>query len=331
MTPDRLRVYITVDTETSLGGAWGNPASEPLPLDGPVFGRRGSRCYGIPLIMDILEEHGFRATFFTEVFCAYSLGYAAVEQLFRYILDRGHDPQLHLHPVYRFYRDARRGEPGREIDLMWRLSADEQAELIGEGVSLFQELSGKTPRAYRAGCYGASETTVEILKQNGVAIDSSYNMAYQGVNCGFQRQQLNAPEVIAGILEFPVTVFRVAGSPGYKPLEISAVSAGEILLVIRALREAGCRDVVLVLHSFSLLKNLGLRFDRCRPDHIVIQRLRRLCATLSELKTEVEVGVLGEIDLKRIPVPQPQIVPSVGWMRPSMRKVVQGMNRLPWV
>jgi len=303
----------------------------PLPLERPVFGKYGSRFYGIPLIMDILEEHQLRATFFTEVFCAYVLGHEEVAKVLRLIRERGHDAQLHLHPTYRFYRDFLAGQPRRETDLVYQLTAEEQRDLIGEGVHLFRELSGHLPRAYRAGCYGGSEITLQALRENDVKIDSSYNLAYLGYTCGFQAQGLNAPVVMEGVQEFPVTVFRVAGSQGYKPLEISAVSVKEILMTMRGLQNAGCRDIVLVLHSFSLLKNLGVRYDHYRPDHIVIRRLRKLCAALAELKDEVEVAVLGEADGHSTLPPQPQFIPSAGWLRPAMRKIVQGVNRFPWL
>jgi peptidoglycan/xylan/chitin deacetylase (PgdA/CDA1 family) len=328
---DRVRVYITVDTETSLGGAWRNVGPGPLPLDRTVFGRYGSRFYGIPLIMDILEEHGFRATFFIEVFCAYLLGHEEVAKVFRTVQERGHDPQLHLHPAQRFYRDFLAGQPRREQDLMFELPIDDQRQLIGEGVRLFKELSGKAPRAYRAGCYGGSERTLTALREHGIEIDSSYNTAYLGETCGFKTALLNAPVVIENVHEFPVTVFRTVGSNNYKPLEISSVSVREILATLRSMQASGCRDAVLVLHSFSLLKNLGLRFEHCRPDRIVIQRLRKLCRALSELKEEFEVVVLGEVDLRSIAIPQSQVIPYLGWVRPSIRKCIQGINRLPWL
>jgi hypothetical protein len=330
MTGDRLRVYITVDTETSMGGAWRHRDYAPLPLDRPVFGNYHSRQYGIPLIMDILETYGFRATFFTEVFCSYIVGREEVASVFRHIRERGHDPQLHLHPTYRFYRDFLAGQPRQETDLMFQLPEDEQRRLIGEGIERFEQFTGQRPRAYRAGCYGASETTLKVLREHGVEIDSSYNLAYLGTSCGFQTESLNAPLTIEGVHEFPVTCFRVSGLAGYKPLEISAVSVAEILATIQLLREAGCLDVVLSLHSFSLLKNRGLRFEHCRPDHIVIRRLHRLCAALAERKSEIEVGVLGELALPSTLQPQPQVIPALGWLRPSLRKFLQGVNRLPF-
>jgi hypothetical protein len=331
MSSDAIRVYFTVDTETSMGGAWSNPSYTPLPLDCTVFGRYGSRSYGIPLIMNILEDYGFRATFFTEVFCAYNVGYEPVASALRSIQARGHDAQLHLHPEQRFYRDFRGGGKRREESLMFTFPAAEQSELIREGVALFRELSGKTPRVYRAGCYGGSEMTLRALRDNGIAIDSSYNLAYLGNTCGFERQRLNAPVMLEGIHEFPVTVFRVSGLPGYKPLEISAVSVSEIIATIRHLQKAGCQDVVLVLHSFSLLKNAGIRYESCRPDHLVIRRLKKLCGVLSQLSGEVEVCVLGEAPLSFPSAAQPQVIPSLPWLQPSLRKIAQGINRFPWL
>jgi hypothetical protein len=330
MTGDKTRVYITVDTETSMGGAWRNPEYAPLPLDLTIFGRYRSEEYGIPLIMSILEEHGFRATFFTEVFCSYNVGCEAVAAVLRYIQDRGHDAQLHLHPEQRFYRDFLRGGKRREEGFMFALPAAEQRQLIREGVELFRQLSGKAPRAYRAGCYAASEVTLRALRENGVEIDSSYNLAYLGSTCGFEIKPLNAPTVLEGIYEFPVSVFRVAGLDGYKPLEISAVSVSEIMTTIRCLQQAGCRDVVLVLHSFSLLKNLGVRYEHCRPDQIVIRRLTKLCGVLAELRDELEVCVLGDADLSSLPDSQPHVIPSLQWLRPGIRKIAQAVNQLPW-
>ena len=331
MAVDKVRVYITVDTETSMGGAWRNPEYSPLPLERPVFGKLGTEFYGIPLIMDILGQHGFKATFFTEVFCAPVVGRDQVARVFDTILSRGHDPQLHLHPTYRFYRDFLDGKPRRETDLMFQLPAEEQRQLIGEGIGLFKELSGRLPCAFRAGCYGAAESTLAALRDNGITIDSSYNLAYLDYTCGFRVRPLNAPVRIEGVYEFPVTVFRVPGSAGYKPLEISAVSVGEIVSTINCLRTAGCQDVVLVLHSFGLLKNLGTRYENCRPDRIVIQRMRNLCAALSRMGSEVQVMVFGELDLKSVPEAQPQVIPSLGLWKPVIRKFVQGMNRLPWL
>lgn len=330
MAADKIRVYFTIDVETSMGGSWNDPGYEPLGLERTVFAKYDSRFYGIPLIMDILEEHGFRGTFFTEVFSAYAVGQDEWSKVFRMIRTRGHDAQLHLHPVFRFYRDRSAGKPARHLDLMHKLSVGEQREFIREGIALFTSMNGRAPRAFRAGCYGASEATLQILSENGVLIDSSYNLAYLGNICGFKIRPLNAPTMIGGVYEFPLTVFRVFGSNRYRMLEIGAVSVSEALATIRLLQATGCKDVVLSLHSFSFLKTVDIRYRRCRPDYILIQRMRSLCRALGALREEIEVRCLGEIDLPFKPLPQPQVIPSMGFVRPTMRTVVQGINRLAW-
>jgi hypothetical protein len=327
---NKLKVYFTIDTETSMGGAWHNGAG-PVPLAKPVWGEHGSEKYGISLIMDILEAHRFRGTFFVEVFCSYLVGKSELQRVFRCIQDRGHDAQLHLHPVQRFYHDFIQGGARREQDLMFRFPVDEQRALIGEGIRIFEELCGKRPRAYRAGCYAASESTLEALRQNDIAIDSSYNLSALDRTCGFRRRPLNAPTTIGGIREFPVTNFLSGPGRSYKPVEISAVSVEEVLAALMSMRDAGCRDAVLVFHSFSFLKNRGERYERARPDRIVIQRFRSLCAELLRMRDSFEVAVLGEASVEPVLGTDEQFVPSLGWWKPGVRKAVQAWNRMPWV
>jgi hypothetical protein len=230
-----------------------------------------------------------------------------------------------------FYRNYLQGGPRREQDLMFELPAEEQRELIREGIALFRKFSGRQPRAYRAGCYGASEVTLAALRENGILIDSSYNLCFLDQTCGFRKRPFNAPLMMEGVCEFPITNFLSSFGESYKNLEISAVSVEEILRTLRRVREAGCCDVVLVFHSFSFLKGRDVRFERCQPDRIVMRRFRNLCAALSQMRDEVEVTVLGDVDLRKVSFDQPQFVPSMGWIRPAVRKAVQGLNYIPWV
>jgi hypothetical protein len=215
--------------------------------------------------------------------------------------------------------------------LMCDLSLQEQEDLIGDGVRLFRQLAGFAPRAYRAGCYGASETTLAVLRRNNIEIDSSYNLCYLDQTCKFQTRPLNGPAVIDGMQEYPVTVFSVRYQSGYKPLEVGAVSVAEILATIASLREAGCRDVVLSLHSFSLMKNLEGTKGPCRPDRLVIHRFRALCRALAQMDSEIEVPVMGDLSLPATPWRGSEHVPSLGWSQPLVRKIAQGVNRLQWI
>jgi len=330
MPTEKIRVYFTVDTESSMNRAWVDPSKRPLSLDMAVFGHTGSKSYGIPLIMDILEAHNFRGTFFTEVLCSHVLGDEAVGKVFSYIRQRGHDTQLHLHPTYyHYYRYSQGGEPPREQDLMYRLPVEEQEQLFSMGVALFKQFEGKAPRAYRAGCYGASEQTLEIIKRHGIEIDSSYNLCYLDQTCGFRHRPLNGPRLFGDVQEFPVTNFRVEHQSGYKPLEICAVSVAEILRTIDGLAADGCRDVVVSLHSFSFMKRFSE--NGCQPDRVTIQRFKRLCKEIALRSDEIEVCTMGDTTWRSNGSSRSDSVPSVGWARPLVRKVVQGVNRIPWV
>jgi hypothetical protein len=330
MRNDKMRVYFTVDTETSMAGAWNDSSRRPLPLERSVFGRDGSRQYGIPLIMDILEEHGFRGTFFIEVLCSHILGREEVRRVFECVEQRGHDAQLHLHPVYWYYRQFLDGGVRMEKDLMFQLPLEEQDRLFGMGVELFREFTGRTPRAYRAGCYGAAEPTLGVMRRYGIELDSSYNLAYLDRSCGFQYRPLNGPRMLEGVHEFPVTNFRVASVPGTKSIEVGAVSPGEILAAMESLERAGCRDVVISLHSFSFLKTMN--GQQCRPDRVAIHRFRKLCRTLAESPSKFEVPVMGSARVPDGSTPRgSDHVPCLSWVRPFTRKLVQGLNRVPWV
>jgi len=95
-----VNVFITVDTEHSIGGAFMRKDARPVGNDRRVWGRIGTKVYGIPLIMDIADSFGLKLTFFVEVLNKYFFGENESREVCEYILKRGHDVQLHLHPNY---------------------------------------------------------------------------------------------------------------------------------------------------------------------------------------------------------------------------------------
>ena len=48
----KVNVFLTVDTEHSIGGAFSDPALQPVGNARRIFGRLGGKEYGIPLQMD---------------------------------------------------------------------------------------------------------------------------------------------------------------------------------------------------------------------------------------------------------------------------------------
>jgi hypothetical protein len=333
-----VNVYITIDTECSLGGAWENPDWKPVGPDRAVLGRIGSQLYGIPLIMDILEEYNLRGTFFCEVLVRDLLGESELKQAYAPILQRGHDAQLHLHPVFHYYHLVTQGRMRREdlpprMDLIGGLPFDIQIELLKKGSSIFREIFGSMPTAFRAGCYGASMSTLSALEKVGITYDSSFNAAYLADSCLMgPRKPTNVPWRNGSVWEIPVTTFETgAGSMrGLKPLEVSAVSLWELQEVLEQAERLGQGTATVMLHSFAFLKRADVQFRKMRPDRLVIRRFRKFCNFLDRNKARFPVLTFSQIT-KPAENPPNTPLPRMGVLIPAARKLVQATNRIYWL
>ncbi len=328
-------VYITVDTETSLGGAWENAQSKPVHPERAILGRIGSKLYGLPLVMDILEGNELRATFFAEVLASEVVGPAELAEAYAPIHKRGHDPQLHLHPVFHYYHLVTQGLIRRDqlpprMDLIGALPFERQLELLAKGQSIFRDIFGSLPTAFRAGCYGASMCTLDALERIGIRYDSSFNAAYLGSTCLMNsRGPTNTPWRNGAIWEIPVTTFEtgVWKMRGLKPLEVSAVSLQEMQQVLEQAERLGQHTVTVMMHCFAFLKRADVQFRRMRPDRLVIRRFRGLCQYLRHNRDRFRVLTFSEIgtppyNLREVPFPQ------MGILIPSFRKFIQAVNRI---
>jgi peptidoglycan/xylan/chitin deacetylase (PgdA/CDA1 family) len=235
MTRKPIQVFLTIDTECSMGGAWEDPRLSPVDPERAVLGKIGSDYYGIPRIMDILEEYGLRGVFFIEVFAGLNGFQPALTEAYSQIVKRGHEVQLHLHPIHYYYRLRNDGhlEPEKmplDKDMIGAHTLEKQVEMLEMGASLFQEMTGRAPTTFRAGNFGASQSTLEALDKVGICIDSSFNAAYLNSGCMLDSHgAVNRPWRHGHIWEIPVTTFRTGawGWSGLKQLNINAVSIWE--------------------------------------------------------------------------------------------------------
>lgn len=332
-----VNVYITVDTECSLGGAWQNPQWTPVGPERAVLGKIGSGFYGVPLIMDILEHNDLRGTFFTEVLARDVVDGSALSKAYISIRQRGHDVQLHLHPVFHYYHLVTQGQFRREelpahMDLIGSLAFETQVELLEKGRSIFQEILGILPTAFRAGVYGASMSTLDALENIGIRYDSSFNSAYLGSSCLMERNPTNTPWQHGSVWEIPVTTFETGawGMRGLKPLEVAAVSLWEMKRVLEQAERLGQETVTVILHSFAFLKRADIQFRTMRPDRLVIRRFQGLCRFLRQNRDRFRVRTFSDLsNPSENPVAHP--VPQMGVLVPVCRKLVQAANRIYWL
>jgi peptidoglycan/xylan/chitin deacetylase (PgdA/CDA1 family) len=163
--------------------------------------------------MDILEQYGLRGTFFIEVLAGHVVPETQLAEAYGDIARRGHDPQLHLHPVYNYYKLFCQGAISRDqlplrMDLIGSLPLEKQLELLQEGSRLFRKYVGRDPVAFRAGCFGGSASTLAALSQHGFRYDSSFNAAFLGSSCLMDSgHPANTPWQSNKVWEIPITNF----------------------------------------------------------------------------------------------------------------------------
>jgi hypothetical protein len=289
MHKTKLKIFITIDVEHGIGGAFSDVALKPIDSNRHIFCQIGNNFYGIPLIIDILNKNKIKASFFVETANKYFFGEDETRQACRYIVDKGQDVQLHLHPNYKNFENNayRKFNRNKKLsDLMAHYSLSEQTNLVKEGKDLLQKYGAPSVIAFRAGCFGANNQTLEALKNNGIVFDSSYSYGHLGSTCFLDRLgTINDGIDIEGIREFPVTHFQDFCFLNYhrlKLMDISGVSFFEIKKALfKALRQ-GTSFVTIILHSFSFVKAKDNQYRNISPNYIAINRFKDLCAFLSK-------------------------------------------------
>jgi peptidoglycan/xylan/chitin deacetylase (PgdA/CDA1 family) len=330
----RPAVYITFDVECSMGGAWGDPALKPVTPSRGMMGQYGNEAYGLPLIVEILESQGLKATFFLEPFND-ELGHRGqTEDISRFLLDHGQDVQLHVHPVHQQYGLKESGQPHALIDDIAALDPQAQIDLLGEGADRIERWTGERPVAFRAGNMGASEETLRNLAAVGIRIDSSYTFPYLGGQCRFaDTQRYNGSKWYDDVLEMALSGFLQPNLPGLhpaKPVDLMGISFGECRQATRQISQANA-DTVLILHSFSLFKVRNRQYDAGRPNRIVTRRFRQFCRWLGEDRDSPPARTFSEL-AQAVEKGQyePLAVPPCRLNRPLRavaRKAVQALNR----
>ena len=293
----KIRVFLTVDTEHSIGGAFSNPKLKPVNKNKRIYGKIGKKNFGIPLMMDLADRYGLKMVFFLEVLNKYYFGEDESKQVCQYILKRNHDVQLHIHPNYLNFT---RENPGNLVysDFISDYPQDRQEALLSEARDLLIKYGAPNPSAFRAGCFGAGLSTLRALKKSGFLIDSSYNRSYCGITCSIPKSAINDLVNIEGIWEFPVTNFiehSYLRSTRYMPLDINGVSFSEIKNVLEQSRKNGPSNITIILHSFSFIRAYDVQYNRVKPRNTVIKRFESLCRYLAENRDHFEVGTFGSM------------------------------------
>jgi hypothetical protein len=333
----RTRVYLTVDVECAEERNLGGRALPAQGYDARVWGRFLNQRHdlGIGLLMSELEAQGLRATFFTEVLGSQTFGIDGLRRIIGEIRGRGHDVQLHAHPIQRWARYRSLGRAPVDDDI-GAYTLGEQTALLGEAIAILERcgVPRDEVRAFRAGNYGASNTTWAAMAAVGLPLSSSYNPCYLDRNCRlrFADSRPGLFRAEHGIFELPISNF-VEPTGRHRHLQITAVSLAEMTRHLEEARRLGIAEVTIVTHSFELA-HIDLRDpQRGRVNRINLRRLRGLCRFLRERDAEFEVETIGALAAR---LQAGDAVPSVtatemprGRRRDRARRLIeQGFKRV---
>ncbi|WP_305043251.1 polysaccharide deacetylase family protein [Geoalkalibacter sp.] len=330
-------IFMTFDVECSMGGAWGNPTLKPISPRVGMMGEYGDKKLGIPLICDILSRNDLKATFFVEPFND-DLGWPGeTEPVVRYLVERGQDVQLHIHPNHVHYGLHKAGKPFKKTDQMADLSLEWQTELITRGADLLETWTGTRPIAFRAGNMGASEETLAALADAGLWIDSSYTFPYVGGQCRFaETERYNGGKWYGEVLEVALSAYRQPNFPGLhpaKPVDLMGSSFEECRDAARLICDAG-GDTVAILHSFSLFKVRDHQYTGGKLNRVVTRRFEKFCGWMNAVRAQYPARTFAELGrLVREEGYQPKAVPPCTINKPLralVRKAVQGVNNFYW-
>jgi peptidoglycan/xylan/chitin deacetylase (PgdA/CDA1 family) len=279
-------VVVTVDVEDFF---------LPRPPVDTVLAQWGGVGYGVPRIMDILEDHGARGTFFVDVYNRVTLDEGLLREACQEIDRRGHEVGLHTHPAF---PSGRRGYGMEQVlsryDLAW------QTDFIRQGRDMITSWIGRPPRSHRAGGYGANLDTLRALAACQITIDSSLLTGYALCGLNGLLSSSNTPSRLESMLEIPISVTRTSYKARVmgrqwallamtKKVDPDWAGLFELKRQILALRNSGLTPLVIMLHSYALL-DVGRSF---RPVLEAEKKFRALISWLSAQK-DLVLSPLGQ-------------------------------------
>ena len=321
-----LNVFITIDVESGEycknynGSVWGE-----LQNHAEVY-------YGLPLIIDLLEQVKLKAVFFVEALSALRHSVVNLQKICRFILENGHEVQLHIHPNHRH----KEHKPGATL-LLGKYPLYKQAELINLGIRILKECGVKNISCFRAGGFGIGIDTPLALEQCGILFDSSYDLNYVGSSCLITIPNPIKNDVfkINNIYEFPVTCFHTTGTPknSYRHLQITACSHVEMKDTLIKAHYSGMANVTILLHSFEFIKYYNKERTLGRKNTTNINRFKKLLLFLAKEKKTFEVMGYNDISsetLRRMLEKDKisNIVPELPFIFKIIRQISQIRKRL---
>ncbi len=282
----RTKVCFTIDTEFSIGGAFGDPSLLPVaePL---VWCKVAGRSEGLGFMLETFRHYGVRSTFFVETSHCYHFGTERMGAIAQHIHAEGHEVQMHVHPCWQLFQHAdwrERAKLKRRRDDFLGLSVEESLGLIRHGLDTFATWNLPRPLAFRSGNLQHDDNLYQALAQAGIPYSS--NIAVAICDSGEARYRLySGRHELHGVSEFPVLSFsdwKLGNKQHMKSMTIAGTSFEESVSMLEKARAAGIETVVVLTHPFEYVHKDDVTFQHTRRHSLTQRRLALLCRYLQD-------------------------------------------------
>lgn len=294
----RTKVFITIDTEFSIGGAFVDPLHKsPIGAQNVLCEVKG-RSEGLGFMLETFQAHGIRATFFTEALQTAFFGDRPMAELVQRIATAGHDLQLHLHPVWTYFdhpnwqQHLAREQP---TDNMHGRSVAQLAGWMQRGIDTFARWGLPAPVALRTGNLMVDRNVYRAMRQVGLRVAS--NVARAVFEPDEPALRFNAGvHAVEGVTELPVLTYaglKFGRRLERKSLTITGSSINEATCLLERASAFGSPAVVLLTHCHEFVKG-DMRTD-LKANRLNQRRLVALCRFLRDAGDRFEVTTMDRM------------------------------------
>lgn len=303
------KIFITVDVECH------ELAKRNLYLEGKI----GNEYWGLEKILQIGKEKNVPINFFLDVVECHAYGDEYVKEIVDQIHAYGQKVYFHIHPNF-IIPDG--------YHLFWQYSLEEQKELLRQGISDYERLTGCKCKAMRTGGYCTDQNLYDAL--NAVTDGSILDVSH----CkGYRYSKYNSPMdnglhfngKVPVLLNTRYLSFKFFGKKKYANLDIASSQFNEMK---RVLEYRELPYLVCSMHSWNLFKQMFYIPWTMRPAKDTCQKMCRFIDLARKKGWEFsdfeeslrETGANVEIDLCKTPW-----LTLVGWINTFIR--MQGAAR----
>lgn len=296
----KTKIFITIDTEFSIAGAFSNPQRwKPLSkevVECPLEGK----SHGLGFLLETFARHSLHATFFVEALNTIYFGDEPMGDYAHKIAASGHDLQLHLHPCWTYFRrpnwqDTLRSDPpsdhfnGRSPELL--------KQWMNEGIDTFKRWGFNRPLALRTGSLITDAAVFAAMEDCGFTLSSNVALAAFWPKEP-ELQFYSGLHQIGKILEAPVLTYldaQIGSRLHHHLLTVTGCSWFEIRNLLNHAHSQGVESIVLLTHPFEFIKYVAPDFTNLRPNPINQGRLEKLCAFLSQNRDRFDVCTFSQL------------------------------------